>query len=175
LSDNSQSVTALRPFGHAVQFGFGIAPEADAHLQRAAHLVGHRDQSLTALQDAYAAAPDQVETLIAMFKLHFYQGETAKAESLVEEALIKASSQGGFVNDWTRLDHQSADWDNPQGAGRLYLYSLKALAFIRLRQDDWESARALLAALEHIDPDDQVGADVIRDLLDGVDREVDDG
>jgi hypothetical protein len=49
----------MRPFGHPVQFGFGIAPEVDAHLQRAAHLVAQHDASLAALKDTYAAAPDQ--------------------------------------------------------------------------------------------------------------------
>jgi tetratricopeptide (TPR) repeat protein len=168
-------VSVLSPFGNSVQFGFGIAPEVDAHLQRAAHMISRREASLSALRDAYQAAPDQLETLIALFKLLFYQGETAKAESLVEEALVKAAEQGSFINDWTQLDHQTAAWSEPRGPGRLYLYSLKALAFIRLRQDDLESAREILVALQRIDPEDLVGANVIRDLLSGLEEESRDG
>ncbi len=175
MSERRSTLTVIRPFDNPVQFGFGIAPQADLHLQRAAQLVGDRETSLDALYDAYEVAPDQVETLVAMFKLLFYQGKTAKAESLVREAMSKAAIQGGFVSDWHQLDSQSAPWKEPRGAGRLYLYSLKALAFIRLRQDDREGAKDILAALAHIDPDDQVGADVIRDLLHGIEEESGDG
>lgn len=175
MSVEDAPVDVLSPFGNSVQFGFGIAPHVDAHLQRAANLIDHREESLHALYDAYQAAPDQVETLIALFKLLFYQGETARAESLVEEALEKAAEQGGFANDWTRLDRQTAAWSEPRGPGRLYLYSLKALAFIRLRQDDLKSASDILDALERIDPDDLVGANVIRDLLSGLAEEGQDG
>jgi hypothetical protein len=175
MSVDRTPVSVMRPFGNSIQFGFGIAPEVNAHLQRAANLVASRKGSLSALHDAYEAAPDQVETLIALFKLLFYQGETAKAESLVQEALLKAAGQGGFTNDWTQLDHQTAAWSEPRGPGRLYLYSLKALAFIRLRQDDLESARDILIAMGRIDPDDLVGANVIRDLLSGLEEEDRDG
>jgi uncharacterized protein with von Willebrand factor type A (vWA) domain len=167
--------SVIRPFGNPVQFGFGIAPEVDADLQRAAHLISHRQASVRALRDAYEKAPDQLETLIALFKLLFYQGETTEAESLVEETLIKAAEQGGFTHDWTHLDGKSAAWTEPRGPGRLYLYSLKALAFIRLRQDDQKSASDILTAMERIDPDDLVGASVIGDLLNGLDEERGDG
>lgn len=158
-----------------VKFGFGIAPEADAHLQRAAALVVTRKASLQALNDARHAAPDQVEVLVAMFKFHFYQGDTDKAESLVLEALDKASRQGGFAADWRTLSPDSADWSDARGAGRLYLYSLKALAFIRLRQNDAAEAGSILDAMRRLDPTDLVGADVIRDLLAGLLEENEDG
>jgi len=158
-----------------VVFGFGIDPAANLHLQRAAQVVHRREDSLAALQEAYRAAPDQVETLVALFKLLFYQGETARAESLVLEALGKAAAQGGFSDDWQVLEPSTTDWSDPRGAGRLYLYSLKALAFVRLRQDDGGSASAILDAIARIDPEDQVGASVIRDLLRGLEEEQDDG
>jgi tetratricopeptide (TPR) repeat protein len=175
MSVDRTPVKVLRPFGNPIQFGFGIAPEVDAHLARAAHLISRRDASLGALRDAYEAAPDQLETLVALFKLLFYQGETDEAESLVKETLRKAAEQGRFINDWTQLDQQSAPWREPRGPGRHYLYSLKALAFIRLRQDDLASARELLVAIGRIDPDDLVGADVLRDLLSGLEQESGDG
>ena len=169
------SDTTVQPFEQRVHFGFDIEPGADLHLQRAAQLVSRPEESLAALKDAYAQAPDQVETLVAMFKLLFYQGETERAEALVLEALEKASRQGGFSMDWRDLQSDTADWEDTRGYGRLYLYSLKALAFIRLRQDELEQARSILQTMERIDPTDQVGAGVIRDLLQGVEEESDDG
>ena len=174
--DGGRATAQVHPFRRdEVQFGFGIAPEADAHLQRAAALVVTREASLQALNDAHHAAPDQVEVLVAMFKFHFYQGDTDKAEALVQEALSKASRQGGFDADWRRLAADSADWSDPRGAGRLYLYSLKALAFIRLRQDQAAEAGSILDAMRRLDPNDLVGADVIRDLLKGLEPENEDG
>ena len=160
---------------NAVHFGFGIAPEADAHLQQAAALVSTREASLQALNAAHRVAPDQVEVLVAMFKFHFYQGDTDTAEALVREALEKASRQGGFTREWRRLEAESADWSDPRGPGRLFLYCLKALAFIRLRQSATVEAASILDTMRRLDPTDQVGADVIRDLLDGVEGDREDG
>jgi tetratricopeptide (TPR) repeat protein len=158
-------------FDNPIQFGFGIDATAETHLQRAANLVGDREESLAALHEAYQAAPDQVETLVAMFKLLFYQGETDRAESIVWEALEKSSHNGGFPSDWLSLNRQSTDWSDPRGPGRHYLYSLEALAFIRLRQDDLDGAGEILQTMLTIDPDDLVGAAVIRDLLKGLEEE----
>ncbi|MEW8429842.1 MAG: hypothetical protein G8D61_09020 [gamma proteobacterium symbiont of Ctena orbiculata] len=175
MSEGRSTLTLIRAYDKPVQFGFRIAPEVDAHLQRAARLVTHREASLAALIDAREAAPGQVETLVAMFKLLFYQGKIAKAESLVRESLTKAALQGGFPSDWHQLDRDSAQWREPRGPARLYLYSLKALAFIRLRQDDREGAREILDTIALIDPEDNVGANVIRELHTGIERDDRDG
>jgi len=179
LSDSAQGIAApgvVHPFQRdEVHFGFDIAPGVNAHLQRAATLVTYREDSLQALNDAYRAAPDQLEVLVALFKFHFYQGDTERAESLVFEALDKASRQGGFDADWRRLTPDCADWSDPRGAGRFYLYSLKALAFIRLRQDAAEQAAVILDTMAFLDPGDLVGTNVIRDLLEGVEEVEEDG
>lgn len=152
----------------SVHFGFDLEPEVDAHLQQAAERVGRREDSLAALNRALRAAPDRLEVLIALYKFHFYRGELGKARDFVFQALIKASHQGGFSHHWQELTPDSAAWSDPRGPARQFLYSLKALAFIRLRENDTSDAAAILAALERLDPNDQVGADVIRDLLAGM-------
>ncbi|MES9812515.1 MAG: hypothetical protein ABW161_06585 [Candidatus Thiodiazotropha sp.] len=154
--------------GNYVHFGFGLAPEVNAHLQRAAAVVTNRDSSLEALIEALKLAPDQLEVLVALYKFHFYQGETEKAQDLVFQTLIKSSLLGGFSHDWKRLSSKSTDWVDPRGPGRVFLYSLKALAFIRLRQNDLTDAESILGVLNRLDPTDQVGADVVRDLLQGM-------
>lgn len=160
--------------GDQVQFGFALDPKANAHLQRAAVLVSNRSDSLEALKDAQASAPNQLEVLVALYKFHFYRGDTEKAQDLVFQTLVKASQQGGFAHDWTRLARETADWNDPRGPGRVFLYSLKALAFIRLRQSDTDDSKSILNVLERLDPDDQIGANVIRDLLSAVKEDEDD-
>lgn len=160
------SVTPL--VDERVHFGFNLTREVNSHLQKAAALVGSRAGSFKALKKALDAKPDQLETLVAMYKLLFYLGKTEQAEDLVFQALVKAAAQGRFDNDWNNLDINSTDWENPRGAGRFYLYSLKALAFIRLRQEMLRDAANILETLARLDPQDRIGANVIRDLLAGL-------
>lgn len=148
-----------------VQFGFGLPQEVNAQLQQAASSIAYRPDTLKALCVANTLAPKQLEVLVALYKFHFYEGELAKAEEFVFQALIKAAQEGGFKYDLDSLSEESADWDEVRGPARTFLYSLKALAFIRLRQSDTENAEIILNNLQRLDPQDQVGADVIRDLL----------
>ncbi len=48
--------------------------------------------------------------------------------------------------------------DAPQ---HFYLFSLKALGFIRLRQQHFDESHAILEKLREIDPQDSVGGSVI--------------
>jgi hypothetical protein len=163
----------VRFIGNEVHFGFNIDPEADVQLQRAASLISSKAASSQALRQAELIAPEQIEVLIARYKFHFYQGETETAEKLALKALKLAAEQGDFDQDWNQLQPQSTDWNDPRAPGRFYLYSLKALAFIRLRQNALEEAQSILKALARLDPLDQIGADVIRDLLDAISEEED--
>lgn len=158
-----------------VHFGFELAPAINASLQRAAMMVASKKEALKALLEANNSAPDQLEVLIALYKFYFYQGEIEQAEDLVFQTLIKASLQGGFSHKWETLTNESADWNSLRGPERIYLYSLKALAFIRLRQEDLRNAEAILDVLELLDPNDQVGAEVIRSLLSAIQEESEHG
>lgn len=151
-----------------VHFGFDLDPEVDGYLQQAAVHVGDRDSALESLNQARLRAPDQLDVLQALYKHHFYRGELLHALDVVFQALVKAATQGGFSHEWQSLGPHSADWQQVRGPARSFLYSLKALAFIRLRQDDTRDAASILDVLNRLDPQDQVGAQVIRDLLEGL-------
>jgi hypothetical protein len=151
-----------------VIFGFNLSQEVNGYLQKAAASVGSTRDALKALTNAIKVAPDQLESMVALYKFLFYRGNLEHAEEVVFQTLIKASLQGKFSNNWKELTPESSDWSACNGPARVYLYSLKALAFIRLRQDMLRDAEKILSVLARLDPEDQVGADVIRDLLDGV-------
>jgi tetratricopeptide (TPR) repeat protein len=108
--------------------------------------------------------PDQLETYIALYKYCFYRGHLDEAEQVVMDALQQSAQRGGFASDWLELDLRSTDWSQHEGPARVYLYSLKALAFIHLRTGQHESARKILEKMEQLDIQDQVGASVIRTL-----------
>ncbi len=154
-----------------VLFGFNLPPDVNMHLQRAASRVSSRADAQQALDEALECAPDQLEVLMALCKFHFYQGHLELAHDLAHQSIVKAALQGGFSHHWQQLDEHSTDWRDPRSPGRAFLYSLKALAFIYLRQEHLIAAQEVLEALYRLDPHDQVGAEVIRDLLRGLQDE----
>lgn len=156
-----------------VHFGFDLAPEVEGLLQRAATTVGDSEAALAALESARDLAPHRLEVLQALYKFLCYRGELTRALDVVTESLDRAAEQGGFRADWNALSLRSADWDRPRGAARSYLYSLKALAFIRLRQNDLDTANSVLGALARLDPEDLVGAQVVRDLAERMTEDAD--
>lgn len=79
-------------------------------------------------------------------------------------ALGEAARQAGFDPDWQQATAASCDWSDTFGPQHFYLFSLKALSFILLRQDRGGESEEILAKLEVLDPRDSVGASVIRDL-----------
>ncbi len=145
--------------------GCDLDLELNARPQHSAAWMGSRRDVLRHLNRALKASPDQLEMLVALYKFHFYRGRLDDAEDVVFQTLVKASSQGHFSNDWNQLDADSSDWRNPRGPGRVYLHGLKALAFIRIRQNMHLDAGKILRALRRLDPDDSVGSDELRDLL----------
>ncbi|MBI5752992.1 MAG: hypothetical protein HZA59_12760 [Hydrogenophilales bacterium] len=58
-----------------------------------------------------------------------------EAEHAALPGLKAAAQQGGFSGDWTQLDTTSAAWSRVDGTQHFYLFTLKALAFTRLRLD----------------------------------------
>lgn len=147
-----------------VRFGRDLPAAVNALLQRAAAAAHDFAAAEAALLEARALAPERLEVFVALYKLYFYRGHTRKAEVVVLATLAAAARQGGFDADWRELDRAAADWDAGEGPAHVYLYSLKALSFIRLRQKDSYSAVELLATLRRLDPDDGVGAGVVGDL-----------
>ena len=148
-----------------------VPPPADALLARARG-VWHDVPAATALlAEALAAAPDCLPLHYARYKFHSSHGQYALAEAAARAALAEAARQAGLPPNWQALDRtvdaDAIDWADVHGAAHFYLFTLKALAYLRLRRGDLAEAGALLDALARLDPDDRVGATVTRSLLQG--------
>ncbi len=149
----------------SLPFADETPPQVAALLAEAGAAYGDEAQAETLLRAAQHTDPQSLPTYFALYKFYFYRHRLPEAERVTLEALAVAAAQGGFDANWTRLHCRSADWAVATGPARFYLFSLKALAFIRLRLDrSGESAAALLAKLAELDPGDQVGGSVIRSL-----------
>jgi tetratricopeptide (TPR) repeat protein len=151
-----------------VLFGKDIPPAVNALLQQAVKAYEDTERAETLLRQAQRMNPDQLEVYIALYKFYFYKLRLTEAEVVVREALARAARQGGFDADWRVLGPASAFWSQPDGPERVYLYSLKALGFIRLRLLDFGGGEAILNKLAELDPQDQVGGTVLLELAAGL-------
>lgn len=151
-----------------VMFGTDIPQEINAYLQQAVASYHQPEKAEALLWKAQQMNPDQLEVYVAVYKFYFYAKRLTEAQDVVMMALEKSAQHGNFDADWNKLNQDSTNWLTDEVPQRLYLYALKALSFIRLRQSNLESAENILAKLEELDPIDQVGASVIRRLADAM-------
>jgi hypothetical protein len=91
--------------------------------------------------EAYALDPECLPVYFARYKFFFYKSRLADAEQVARQALETAALQAGFPTDWNVLEPDSADWADFRGPAHFYLFSLKALAFIRLRRGAARASR----------------------------------
>lgn len=151
-----------------IDFGFDIPTEVNSLLQEAIQNYHNTEYAERTLWHAYEMAPECLGTYIALYKFYFTKKDIEQAEQVALIGLDEAARQGGFIPDWRKLAADSSDWSGTTTPQRFFLYTLKALAFIRLRLGKLDNARAILAKLAELDPDDQVGSSVIADLALGV-------
>jgi hypothetical protein len=150
------------PFGVAI--GFATPSVINETLRQAADCYADTEKAEFLMWTALKADPQCLGSYFSLYKFYFYKRMLTEAEGVARLALETAAGQGGFDPDWTRLDASSSDWRRVDAPQHFYLFTLKALAFIRLRLGYAEESRALLAKLQELDPLDTVGASVIRDL-----------
>lgn len=147
-----------------VATGFATPPRIEAILRQAANCYGDTTQAEFLLWTALKTDVECLGSYFSLYKFYFYKRMLPDAEEIALLALETAARQGGFNADWTQLDANSVDWKRVDAPQHFYLFTLKALAFMRLRLERPQESMALLAKLQELDPQDSVGASVIRDL-----------
>ncbi len=106
-----------------------------------------------------------LQTYFALYKFYFFHKRLAEAEFFAKQGLEESARQGGFPSDYRRLARELHKWDLCSNEiGLFYLYSLKALAFIKLRQANLIESQIILTHLKQLDPQDLCGASVVMDL-----------
>ncbi|MHB1531357.1 hypothetical protein [Acidithiobacillus sp.] len=150
----------LLPFGGEQP---GPTQRLDALLSAGGNLT-HAEQ---VLRSTLESDPDAFAAYFALYKLLFRQSRLVEAEAVVRNALAAASRQGGFDLNWQNHAAGSARWSTVNSPAHFYLFSLKALSFILLRQGRMAECRMILDKIEELDPGDLIGASVIRAYADG--------
>jgi tetratricopeptide (TPR) repeat protein len=132
------------------------------YLKAACTVMGHWREAESLLLRALALEPNCLHVYYTLYKLYFKHNRLSDADRTINLALDQASKQANIAADWHLLTAQSCDWSQIDSPQHFYLFSLKALAFVRLRQACVMDANAILVKLKEIDPHDSVGASVIE-------------
>ncbi|NLH79323.1 MAG: hypothetical protein GX458_00550 [Phyllobacteriaceae bacterium] len=149
----------------AIDFG-ELPPAVNEILQRgvALHRVD-RAAADRAFREALALDPRALATYFCLYKIHTYAGDLDAALEAAEAGAREAARQANLSPDWRLWEADAISLDGP---GRFALYTLKALAFIRLRRDEPCAADEVLAHLARLDPADAVGGSVVAAIRRGV-------
>ncbi len=145
-------------------FGGEASPVVTQLLREAAAAYQQTSRAEAILWSAQAIDPTCLPVYFALYKFYFYKYRLMDAEKVALMGLETAAHQGGFPADWSHLSPLSASWRMTDGPPHFYLFTLKALAFIRLRLGRPGESLALLGKLREPDPGDSVGSSVIHDL-----------
>jgi hypothetical protein len=163
LSERSESQNVGELFG-------GDAP-AEIRQQIEAAKLAPRDQICDQLWAIQARAPNCLPIYYLLYKLHAGRREFAQAECAALIGLDRAAAQCGLpveadLISASALPTPNADF-NANGPARFWLFTLKALAFIRMRSGRLHEARELIEWIGRCDPSHGVGSDVTAALLAG--------
>jgi tetratricopeptide (TPR) repeat protein len=146
------------------RFGGPVSAVLDGHLTAAARNYTDKPRAEALLLEAQERDPHCLPVYFSLYKFYFHSRRLADAERVVLAALEAAARQAGINPDWSSLSAGSAAWQDTTGPAHFYLFSLKALAFIRLRLGRRPEAVDLLEKLAELDGADSVGGSVIRSL-----------
>jgi hypothetical protein len=146
-------------------YGGEVPEDIAALLEDGMSRYAETDAAEAKLLEAKKKAPWSLAVHFSLYKFYFYKKRLPDAEAIAREALIEAAAQGGFDPEWEKLAPSSANWKD--AAAHFYLFSLKALAFMRLRQGDEAGCSSMLSKIDELDKEDSVGASVIREIAAG--------
>lgn len=161
-------MNAVAYFDEPVMFGKSVLPATNSRLQYAV-AARHRDntEAENVLWEARAEDPTCLPVYFALYKFYANSKKLDRAERAARLALAESSRQVGISADWEKLGADSHTLYDTE-AGRFYLFSLKALGFIKLRRGHLQEAGAILRHLARLDPDDISGGSVVLGLAESV-------
>lgn len=154
-------------------FGGDVPPAVRSLLHQAAEAGTDRRGAL--LWTAQALAPDCLAVYYALYKHHAGRREFELAERAARRGLAEAALQAELPtygeDAWQTVTADCGIDFRANGPARFWLFTLKALAFIRLRSGRLAEARALLLKIEQLEPDARIGNEVIGSLLDAAGKQ----
>lgn len=155
---------------NTVLFSPNLLPATNNRLQYAV-AARHRDNSEAEnlLWEARAEDPTSLPVYFALYKFYANCKRFDRAERAARLALAESARQAGMPSDWEKLSRSPIRHSvYATEAGLFYLFSLKALAFIKLRRQHLQEAGEILRHLRRLDPEDRSGGSVVASLAEAV-------
>jgi len=149
------------PLSQGIAASSDLPPRVAGYVSAAFAAIGTWREAESLLWRAQAADPDCLHVYYLLYKFYFNRKRLIDADRAACLALDAAARLASIPADWRLLDTASCDWRKVDAPQHFYLFSLKALAFIRLRQARVAESDEILDKLREIDPADSVGASVI--------------
>ena len=146
-------------------FGGDVPPQAK-HLVDQARAESDPQRALALLWTAQVCAPECPSLYYLLYKFYSRHADFEQAELAALKGLDVAATQAHLPDDWRTVTPAMADFQSP-GPARFWVFTLKALAFIRLRLQDRDTAQAYLSKVQELDPVGGSGASVIDALIKG--------
>jgi len=138
--------------------GGGLPSEVVVLITEGGKLWHQPERAHALLMQARAIAPEHPATLISLYRFYFYSHRLGDALGIANIAL--ATSKHAVEGNYHPIEDAKG---NP--SARFYLFCLKGYAYLNLRLGDFEAARAALAELRQLDPEDQVGGSLLAIVL----------
>jgi hypothetical protein len=162
-------MSAVVYFEEPVLFGKSVLPATNSRLQYAV-AARHRDNSEAenVLWEARAEDPTCLPVYFALYKFYANSKKLDRAERAARLAIAESARQAGVSADWEKVGRGESPKLYASEAGLFYLFSLKALGFIKLRRGHLREAGAVLEHLARLDPDDLSGGSVVLGLAESV-------
>lgn len=155
--------------------GGSLPAEAERHLEKASLSYHLTDVAETHLQAAHALAPDHAAVLIAFYRFYFYKGRLFDALQISRACIRKALQENVLEPDWRKVQANDAPFGEWEAlVPRFFLFSLKGYAYLNMRLGYFAEGRLAAEKLLELDARDRIGARVLLDVLDRMDRDLDD-
>lgn len=153
--------------GEHLYFEETLAPEVETLIQESAGLYAEGTAE-PPLLEALRLAPESLNVLVAAYRYYYYQHRLDDALGIARRALSVTARRLDIPLDWQRLTgaHLSQGGPAMMALLRFHLLSLKAQAYLLLRQGVREEGRAILTKLLELDSHNRLGARQLLEVAD---------
>lgn len=155
--------------GEHLYFEEALAPEVEALVSQAAgrYAEGTAEPPLL---EALRQAPESLNVLVAAYRYYYYQHRLDDALGIARRALAVTAGRLDIPLDWQSLTSGHLRQGGPAKMAllRFHLLSLKAQAYLLLRQGGRDEGRAILAKLLELDSHNRLGARQLLEVADSV-------
>ncbi len=119
------------------------------------------------LLQAFLRAPDSFNVLVSLNRFYYYQHRLAEALLISERALELIRIRLQFPLDWRllQLEHISNAPKEQLSWIRMYLFTLKSIGFLKMRQHQLEPSKTIFEKLVALDSEDRIGAHALLALV----------